>query len=77
MGNLIFNNPGARATLESITHPYITDSVLHRISSLSFNDFIIIENAILFESEQYKMMDGFIIVNVEPSVQKNATNKKE
>lgn len=76
LGNLIFNNPTAKKILESITHPHISDALASKISSLSFNNFIVIENAILFESGQYNMMDGFIVVFAEPSVQKTRLMKR-
>lgn len=70
LGNIIFNSSEAKKLLESITHPYIIDLMVSKISSLSFNDFVIIENAIMFESGQHNMMDGIIIVDVEPTTQK-------
>lgn len=76
MGNLVFGNREAKLLLETITHPYITNLLASQITMLDSNEFIIIENAILFETGQYKGMDGFVLVNVDPDIQINRLMKR-
>lgn len=70
LGALIFNNKKAKHILENVTHPKIMSLLAERIAALENFDFIVIENAILFESRQHHMMDAFIIIDVASDIQK-------
>lgn len=72
LGNFIFTNVAARTKLESITYPAIQKEYYDLLSSYQSDEgHIIIENALLFSSIDYYSMDGFIIVDIESSIQKN------
>lgn len=70
MGDLVFSDSEAKRKLENITHPYISKLLSKKISECGYDDKVIIENAILFESGQYRFLNGFLIVDVHPAIQK-------
>ncbi len=62
LGSIVFSNKDKLRELDEITHPKITDEVLHRAKELEIvNDEIFVEAAVLFEMGLDKYVD-FIVV---------------
>lgn len=71
LGNFVFSNLEVKHELELIMHPAIQTTYQQELHKLYEEEFVIVENAILFDSPEYKQMDGFIIVDVNAELQKN------
>jgi dephospho-CoA kinase len=61
---LIFNNPEQKAWLENLLHPLISDWILEQIEQPSSSPYIILESPLLFETNQYKLINCSLLVNL-------------
>lgn len=71
MASIIFNDRKKRELLNKIIHPVIINSINSEIKRLKKRQgmLVIIEAALLFESEYDKMVDHKLVIAVDPSVQ--------
>ena len=72
IANEIFKNPKKRIILENIIHPrvFVIEQQLYKSHQLSDpNAIVIIDAALLIESNNYKNMDRVIVVNCSTSIQ--------
>lgn len=61
---LIFNNPEQKAWLENLLHPLISDWILVQIEQPSSSPYIILESPLLFETNQYKLINCSLLVDL-------------
>jgi dephospho-CoA kinase len=61
---LIFNNPEQKAWLENLLHPLISDWILLQIEQPSSSPYIILESPLLFETNQYKLINCSLLVDL-------------
>jgi len=72
LGNLVFSDPGRRATLNSILHPYIIarqDELMREWEAVSPNGIAVVDAALMIESGGYKRFDKLIVVHCRPEIQ--------
>jgi dephospho-CoA kinase len=71
LGKIVFDDPVARARLESITHPRIQALAEHRLSDLAAkgHKVALYEASLLVESGRYRDFDGLIVVTASPETQ--------
>lgn len=75
MGSIVFQDPEARARLESIVHPLINREVVKRIEEYKKGPnpapALVIEVPLLIESGMHRLMDEIWLVTVDPATQLN------
>jgi len=72
LGNLVFSDPGRRAALNSILHPYIIarqDELMREWEAVDPEGIAVIDAALMIESGSYKHFDKLIVVHCRPEVQ--------
>jgi len=72
LGNLVFSDPGRRATLNSILHPYIIarqDELMREWEAVSPNGIAVVDAALMIESGGYHRFDKLIVVHCRPEIQ--------
>ncbi len=71
LGARVFSDPGARATVNAITHPRIAQASQRAIAALveAGNDPVIYEAALIVENNLHRALDGLIVVAVARDVQ--------
>jgi len=72
LGNLVFSDPGRRATLNSILHPYIIarqDELLREREAVDPESIAVVDAALMIESGGYKRFDKLIVVHCRPEIQ--------
>jgi dephospho-CoA kinase len=71
LGDIVFGDPGARARLESITHPRIRALGDERLAALAAagHPLAIYEASLLVEAGRHDEFDGLIVVRAAPAVQ--------
>ncbi len=79
LGAIVFSDPNAMSKLEKIVWPHVRTKIEERIheitteyqsasSSASENEIIIVEAALLLETDWHDMLDGLWVVQASPSV---------
>ena len=67
LGELIFKDPKARASLEGIIHPFVRREFEEAVASLKGDDVLVYEIPLLFESKSH---DGFdLVITVESELE--------
>ena len=71
LGDIVFNDPAARARLEAITHPRIQALAEQRLEDLAAkgHKVALYEASLLVESGRYRDFDGLIVVTASPETQ--------
>lgn len=71
LGEIVFSDPGKRAVLESVTHPYISEGIRKAAAALSSegHDVVIVEAALIHEKGRQGMLESVIGVRCERTVQ--------
>ena len=75
LADLVFDDPEKKQSLESILHPRVFEFEMHEYGAIRMehpNAVVIVDAALLIESENYKKMDKVIVVN---SDEKNRINR--
>ncbi len=71
LGDIVFQDPDARTTLEAITHPRIAQAMMEQAQQ-AFSDghpFVLYEAALLVESGSHQWLDALIVVDISPATQ--------
>ncbi len=76
MRRRVFSDPGARKTLEQITHPRIRAAIDQWLAQCS-GPYAMIENAILIESCMYREVDRVLVVDVPEALQRERLKKRD
>jgi dephospho-CoA kinase len=71
LGDIVFDDPAARARLEGITHPRIQALAEQRFAELAAKGhaLALYEASLLVESGRYRDFDGLIVVTASPETQ--------
>ena len=71
LGDIVFNDPAARARLEAITHPRIRALSDERLAALAAagHPLAIYEASLLVEAGRHEELDGLIVVRTSPATQ--------
>ncbi|SDK23696.1 dephospho-CoA kinase [Natronincola ferrireducens] len=80
LGTIVFNNPYALEKLNSITHPRIFEEIKKRINYLKQNDdnpVIIIDAALLIETELKDMVEEIWLVTIPKALQKQRLMERD
>lgn len=77
LANIVFNNKNKLAILNSIVHPEVHKHLENFIKSNSFKDYILYENAILFENGSNKICDKIITVTAPLETKINRVIKRD
>lgn len=67
--DIIFNNPEHKAWLEGLLHPLINGWISQQIEQPTTSPYVILESPLLFETNQYKMINTSLLVDVAPELQ--------
>jgi dephospho-CoA kinase len=67
--DIIFNNPEHKAWLEGLLHPLINGWILQQLEQPTTSPYVILESPLLFETNQYKMINTSLLVDVAPELQ--------
>ena len=78
LGSIVFSDPNAMSRLEEIVWPHVRSKIEERIKEISAeyqplsaagqNEIIIVEAALLLETDWHDMLDGLWVVQASPSV---------
>ena len=77
LANIVFNNKNKLAILNSIVHPEVHKHLENFIKSNGFKDYILYENAILFENGSNKICDKIITVTAPLETKINRVIKRD
>lgn len=77
LANIVFNNKNKLAILNSIVHPEVHKHLENFIKSNSFKDYILYENAILFENGSNKICNKIITVTAPLETKINRVIKRD
>ena len=67
--DIIFNNPEHKAWLEGLLHPLINGWISQQLEQPTTSPYVILESPLLFETNQYKMINTSLLVDVAPELQ--------
>lgn len=67
--DIIFNNPEHKAWLEGLLHPLINGWISQQLEQPTTSPYVILESPLLFETNQYKMINTSLLVDVTPELQ--------
>lgn len=67
--DIIFNNPEHKAWLEGLLHPLINGWISQQLEQPTTSPYVILESPLLFETNQYKMINTSLLVDVSPEQQ--------
>ena len=67
--DIIFNNPEHKAWLEGLLHPLINGWISQQLEQPTTSPYVILESPLLFETNQYQMINTSLLVDVAPELQ--------
>lgn len=73
---LVFDDPEQRRVLESITHPAILEEMRRQLAD-SRSPYTVLVSPLLLETDQYRMVDRVLLVDVPESVQVERTARRD
>lgn len=65
---IIFSDPAQKAWLETLLHPLIRDWIMAQLQAAD-SDYVILESPLLFETDQHKLVDTVLLVDVPVALQ--------
>ena len=72
----IFNSSKKKMWLEELLHPLIKDQVLKSLGC-SLSEYVILESPLLLETDQYKLTDRILVIDVSKEVQILRVRKRD
>ena len=72
----IFNSSKKKMWLEELLHPLIKDQVLKSLEC-SLSEYVILESPLLLETDQYKLTDRILVIDVSKEVQILRVRKRD
>ena len=66
--HIIFTDPAHKQWLESLLHPLIRDWIVQQLQA-STSPYVILESPLLFETDQYQLVDKTVLVDVPVELQ--------
>ncbi len=80
LASIVFSDPARCRELETITHPEIFRQIARRIRTLKKErnpKIIVVDAALLFESELFKNMDRIVLVKTPPEIQRKRLMERD
>ena len=65
---IVFSNPEQKSWLENLLHPLIAELLQRRLNATK-SPYAILESPLLLETEQYKLVDRVIVIDVNEEIQ--------
>jgi len=65
---VVFSNPEQKSWLENLLHPLIAELLQRRLNATK-SPYAILESPLLLETEQYKLVDRVIVIDVNEEIQ--------
>ncbi|MFT4817474.1 MAG: dephospho-CoA kinase [Pseudohongiellaceae bacterium] len=65
---IVFSNPEHKSWLENLLHPLIAELLQRRLKATK-SPYAILESPLLLETEQYKLVDSVIVIDVNEEIQ--------
>ena len=65
---IVFSNPEQKSWLENLLHPLIAELLQRRLNATK-SPYAILESPLLLETEQYKLVDRVIVIDVNKEIQ--------
>jgi dephospho-CoA kinase len=65
---VVFSNPEQKSWLENLLHPLIAELLQRRLNATK-SPYAILESPLLLETEQYKLVDRVIVIDVNKEIQ--------
>ena len=65
---IIFSDPAQKTWLETLLHPLIRDWIMAQLQAAD-SDYVILESPLLFETDQHKLVDTVLLVDVPVALQ--------
>ena len=74
---IVFNNPEQKNWLEKLLHPLIGDWISMQLEQPTSSPYIILESPLLFETDQYKLVDISLVVDLPSEQQKDRASNRD
>ncbi len=73
---IIFSDERKRIWLENLLHPLIEDEI-SQLMKLALSQYVILESPLLLETDQHKLVNRILVVDVSPEVQLKRTLSRD
>lgn len=74
---IIFKNPEQKVWLEELLHPLIGQWIARQIEQTTSSPYIILESPLLFETDQYKLVNITLLIDLPPELQKLRASQRD
>ena len=74
---IIFNNLEQKVWLEELLHPLIGQWIAEQIKQPSTSPYIILESPLLFETDQHKLVNITLLIDLPPELQKLRASQRD
>ena len=76
MRNIVFKDDNQKAWLENLLHPLIRDAISRSIAHAK-SDYVVLESPLLLETDQHKLVDRILVVDVSSKTQLERTLSRD
>ena len=73
---IIFSDPAQKTWLETLLHPLIRDWIMAQLQAAD-SDYVILESPLLFETDQHKLVDTVLLVDVPVALQLDRASTRD
>lgn len=74
---IIFKNPEQKVWLEELLHPLIGQWIARQIEQTTSSPYIILESPLLFETDQHKLVNITLLIDLSPELQKLRASQRD
>lgn len=74
---IIFKNPEQKVWLEELLHPLIGQWIARQIEQTTSSPYIILESPLLFETDQHKLVNITLLIDLPPELQKLRASQRD
>ena len=76
MRKIVFSNPEHKSWLEKLLHPLIAELLQRRLNATK-SPYAILESPLLLETEQHKLVDRVLVIDVNPEIQVDRSVRRD
>ena len=76
MRSIIFKDEDQKGWLENLLHPLISDAISRSIAYAK-SDYVVLESPLLLETDQHKLVDRILVVDISPKTQLERTLSRD
>ena len=76
MRSIIFKDEDQKDWLENLLHPLISDAISRSIACAK-SDYVVLESPLLLETDQHKLVDRILVVDISPKTQLERTLSRD